>query len=107
MKKKALDKRIQLWLENPNCYFCKEPTIIVKMKNHQSMPGNAAVLFHLYNRNSPMRLTQPRNGERRLVLACHKCANNESRAKDLETPIGERWAKSQSPPRWLSAEGGE
>ena len=63
-------KRIKLWNENPNCYYCKIVTQIYHPHQlRKEQPLDSATLEHL-----------PNSGE--VVLACYKC-NQEQNTKKL------------------------
>lgn len=73
-KKEYKKRRTKLWLENPNCYWCKLPTILPIKPEHRNQ-YDCATLDHLNNRLSNKRTMPNHNNEIRTVLACRICNN--------------------------------
>lgn len=98
--KKALQRRrFSLWIVNPRCERCGIVTILPEMLdgvnyNHaghlqlKTQPDNMATIQHKYFKLHPLRLTQPKKGERRWFLWCYKC--NQDYFKKYEQPINNK-----------------
>jgi 5-methylcytosine-specific restriction endonuclease McrA len=75
MSNRAL--KIQLWKENPNCYYCGKPTILTNLPKAR-LPLNAATIEHLISRYHAHRWVKKKKGQRRKVLACYECNHRRS-----------------------------
>jgi hypothetical protein len=69
--------KIQLWDNNPNCYYCGKPTVLTNIRGGE-IPPNAATIEHLLSRYNPKRWTRRQAGEVRKVLSCWECNQAQS-----------------------------
>lgn len=88
-------RRVECWWQQAGlCWWCREETVLLKMKPFARLPANTATLEHLYSRWHPLRQTKPAPGERRVVMACHRCNNDRGRHEQLSRPIELRHQES-------------
>lgn len=86
------------WRRNPSCTFCAKPTRLLVQKHGHKVAPDTAVLYHRRNRYDPER-PDP-NGLRsnskheRKMLACRKCADEQSRA--FEKRLGKEELQQRS-----------
>jgi hypothetical protein len=93
MPKALTRQRLQFWLKDPRCYYCKVVTVFEYPKGTQR-PDNYATIDHLRPRHHPLR-REPANGDIRHVLACFRC-NNDRDKREL----------SEKPKEWFYENGG-
>lgn len=75
-----------MWLKNPNCHWCKTPTVKVESRQQRLHP-NSATFDHLYHKSDPQRHT--RKGRNLGVLACYEC--NQRRGRDAHIASLPAW----------------
>ena len=95
MDRKA--KRLRLWKKNPHCYYCGIATVLYPYSgdNKEPIPDNAVTLEHLDSRYNPMR--GRRRGERRIVIACHKCNQKWNSIEQATVPLPELHRRAGHP----------
>ena len=86
---------MKLWLENPNCYYCGKPTVLVQVAPKQNMPLRfsnfplRATLEHLRSKLHKKRREPNHTSEARTVLACNQCNNQQSQKEVANLGIEE------------------
>jgi 5-methylcytosine-specific restriction endonuclease McrA len=79
-KKVDRERRTKMWARDPRCHWCGIVTIEPPPGDKRKhFADNEATIDHLRPRGDPTRRIPPRNGERRLVVACRKCNNERDR----------------------------
>lgn len=75
------------------CYYCKKP-MLLSFEHYKHSPKNLATFEHLDSRLSSER--GKHQGERRVVLACWECNNNQAREVEKKLlPISELRERSK------------
>jgi hypothetical protein len=78
-RKQAKVRRRNLWLADPHCHWCGQPTVLPGVTPAGSV-GPVATLDHLYSRFHPLRQSER---EVPLVLACRDCNAERGRLENL------------------------
>lgn len=88
-KKGWSKKRVMLWYEQGGlCHWCFAPMVLVEPQSKGRLPRNACTIDHLRSRLDPTRREPARNGERRLVAACHICNTRRGAKESAEADRG-------------------
>ncbi len=89
-------KRVILWHEQGGlCHWCRGPMILVEPSAKGRLPPNACTIDHLRSRLDPTRQIPPRDQERRLVAACHRCNTTRgSKESIVVLPRQELWLRN-------------
>lgn len=82
MNKQSKQRR-SLFAKNPACYWCERITTLYVAKDGEIPPDNMATIDHLRSRFNPRRKEPNPKGEKRRVLACHKCNQKRGRLEWL------------------------
>ena len=86
--------KLQLWKEDPRCYYCRKPTIITDLST-STLPPNAATIEHLVSRLHIHRWVRKKQGQRRRVLSCYECNQRRNNQETLCLSRAEVLKRSQ------------
>lgn len=90
-------RRERLWRRNPCCYWCGQPTVLMKGRNGP-VPPNMATIDHLRCRLHPGRLEPNPQHQPRTVLSCWKCNNERGSVEQKEAGLHEIRRRSGTSP---------
>lgn len=96
---------IRLWQEDCQCYWCKQPTVLVVAPpgtngkhQHAANFSERATIDHLHSRLSGNR-RQYNDGTEQTVLACYKCNQRRCREEQAALPLAELHRRGGRKPR--------
>jgi hypothetical protein len=79
-------RRRELFAEQQGkCYWCDRPCREVTKSR---LPDDAATLDHLFDRFDPRRHMPPQ-GQKRYVMACHRCNHDRGTARQRASQAGQ------------------
>lgn len=87
-------RRLELFAQDPRCYWCLVVCVAVEMEGG-TFPFNAATLDHVYSKYTPEDRSENGNPT---VLACWECNNRRSRLETGLMPLFELWRRANSYP---------
>ena len=77
--------KLQLWKEDPRCYYCRKPTIITDL----------STIDHIVSRYCVHRWVRKKQGQRRRVLSCYECNQRRNNQETLCLSRAEVLKRSQ------------
>lgn len=86
--------RLQLWNENPHCYWCGKETLLIDLNNKRVKKQqwkDAATLDHLYTKYE---LDKRKSEGNPIVLACQECNHRRGAESTKAQPIEELWRRA-------------